>query len=354
MFDPQRTMRLATGALTDADATWRAYLPQAGDWRRTAMLLTVPVVIAALLIAYLIGLVTGGGAVFGLRPTLLSTLGGIVLALAGLTISAFVLSALAGAFGGKNDFALGFAAISLIAVPAYVGQALSSLPWIGWLVSIVLSIYALVLLWRIIPLYLQVPNGKRAVHYILSLVVMAVIGIILSAVFARDQMAMQDSPFGGVTSSEEGSTAAAGGFFGGFAQRAEIVAAAQEDRYDPPGDGELEEAQVQEFARVMERYTEVVREQEARLNELSERAGQNERPSLSDIGAAVSSIGGLSALATAEMEIVKTSGGNWAEHQWVKQQLRTAWLQQDINDTVAHNYALYQRYEDVLRDHITQ
>jgi hypothetical protein len=34
--------------------------------------------------------------------------------------------------------------------------------------------------------------------------------------------------------------------------------------------------------------------------------------------------------------------------------LRTAWLQKDINDTVAHNYALYQKYEDQLAEHITR
>jgi hypothetical protein len=34
--------------------------------------------------------------------------------------------------------------------------------------------------------------------------------------------------------------------------------------------------------------------------------------------------------------------------------LRTAWLQKDINETVEHNYALYQEYEEQLRDTITR
>jgi hypothetical protein len=59
-------------------------------------------------------------------------------------------------------------------------------------------------------------------------------------------------------------------------------------------------------------------------------------------------------LSTAEIEIVKSAGGNWAEHQWVRQTLRTAWLQKDINDAVAHNYALYQEYEEELRDYIAR
>ena len=53
-------------------------------------------------------------------------------------------------------------------------------------------------------------------------------------------------------------------------------------------------------------------------------------------------------LQTSEIEVVKSAGGNWAEHQWVRESLRTAWIQKDINDTVAHNYELYLEFEDQL------
>jgi hypothetical protein len=50
-------------------------------------------------------------------------------------------------------------------------------------------------------------------------------------------------------------------------------------------------------------------------------------------------------LTTAEMEVVKTGGGNWAEHTWVKNQIETARVQQDISEAVRHNYALFLEYE---------
>jgi len=53
-------------------------------------------------------------------------------------------------------------------------------------------------------------------------------------------------------------------------------------------------------------------------------------------------------LANAEMEVVKTGGGNWAEHQWVKEQLRIAIVQQEGSDAIEHNYQLYQKYQDQL------
>ncbi len=51
-------------------------------------------------------------------------------------------------------------------------------------------------------------------------------------------------------------------------------------------------------------------------------------------------VGAALGMATAEMEVVKTGGGNWAEHLWVKRQLRIALIQKDISDAVKHNYEL--------------
>ena len=53
-------------------------------------------------------------------------------------------------------------------------------------------------------------------------------------------------------------------------------------------------------------------------------------------------------LSTAEMEVVKSGGGNWAEHQWVRGQLETARIQQDLNETTAHNYELFLKYQDQI------
>ena len=70
--------------------------------------------------------------------------------------------------------------------------------------------------------------------------------------------------------------------------------------------------------------------------------------SFSDIGKLTSGLGSAMSLANAEMEVVKSAGANWAEHQWVKDQLHVAKIQKDLNDTVKHNYALYQKYEKRL------
>ncbi len=357
MFDPQRTVNLIKGALLDPEPTWRSYLPEAGNWQKTAVLLTGPLIVASALIAYVLALVVGGGP-FGIRPTLVSTVMSMVSGAVAIAVVSFILSGLSKAFGGKGDFALGLAAATLAFVPGYVGQALVYLPWIGGLLALGLGIYGLVLLWRIIPIYLDVPAAKRVVHYIVSIVASIVAMIVISTVLGGSMMGAGMRPgmgpgMGGGMG-PTGSTTTGSGPFGDIARQGELIGMAEQDRYDPPGDGRLTEDQVEEFIRVMQRTSEAVAERTARVQEIAERAENDEEVSFSDFGAMMSGMSGVMGLNTAEIEIVKTAGGNWAEHQWVKETLRTAWLQKDINDTVAANYALYQEYADELAEFVTQ
>ena len=351
MFDLKRTLELIKGALFDAEPTWRAYLPEAGNWQRTAFLLTGPLIVASTVIAYLLALISSDTSMFPMfRPTVMSSVVSIVSGAVAVGVVAFIFSALAGAFGGKNNFALGLAAITLAFVPAYVGQALAWLPWIGGLLAFGLSIYGLVLLWRIIPIYLEVPHGKRIGHYIVSLicsiVVMAIVGSFVSGVMYASSPGMT---MGGLPQ-----VATPGSMFGGVMRQAEMMAAAEEDRYSPPSDGNLTEQQVREFIRVMDRATELQADKEKRLQALAEKAGDDEQLSMSDLGELMGSVADLAGMQGGQIEVVKSAGGNWAEHQWVRESLRTAWIQKDINDTIAHNYKLYQKHEEQLARYVAK
>lgn len=353
MFNPKRTLELVRGALFDPEATWRSYLPEATDWKKTAFLLTGPLIVASAVIAYLVGFLQDDSSLFGAgRPTILSTLLQIVIGAIVAGIVALIFNALAGAFRGKSNFALALAATTLAFVPGYIGQAFSGLPWIGFLLAIGLGIYALVLLWQIIPIYLEVPDGKRAGHYILSLLASIVAMIIMTTVLGGIMYTNGVAP---TTNADFGANAgedAGSGMFGAMARQAELIEKAEADTYTPPSDGELTEEQVQAFIRVMERAEEIELAKEQRLQEIAEKAQGDEQMSISDLGQMMGGMTSLAGLHTAEIEVVTTGGGNWAEHQWVRESLRTAWIQKDINDAVAHNYALYQEYEEQLANHI--
>jgi len=354
MINLTRTLQLVKGGMFDPDATWRSYLPEAENWQKTALLLTGPLIVVSALLGYLIGMLGSGASVFGFRPTLVSTLIGIVTGAIAVGVIAMLLSALSGMFGGKKSFGLGLAAASFAFIPGYVGQALGWLPWIGGFVALGLFVYALILLWRIIPLYLEVPDGKRAGHYILSLiatvVVMFLISMVLRPMLGPSITGMPD--FSGADSGAGSS--GFGGIVGEVMRQGELLEAAEEDRYEPPADGKLDEDQVQDFVRVVSRAAALMEENTERMQELAERAEQEEDLSFSEMREMMGGATQMMGLNTLELEVVKSAGGNWAEHEWVKSALRTAYIQKDINETVAHNYALYQEYEDELRPFIAR
>ena len=74
-----------------------------------------------------------------------------------------------------------------------------------------------------------------------------------------------------------------------------------------------------------------------------------ETPSAADMSKMFGGIGKAMNANNAEMEVVKTGGGNWAEHIWVKEQLHIAKIQMgDGSDAIAHNYKLFQEYKEKL------
>ena len=180
MFDLKRTVELVKSALLEPEPTWEHYLAEADDWKKTAVLLTGPLVVAAPLLAWLLRFVIGG--IVGARLPLAWTIAAIVNGAIAVTIVTFIVASLATVFGGRYDIGRGLAATTLAFVPGFVGQALSGLPWIGWLIGLGCGIYALVLLWRILPVYLEVPAEKRAPHYALSLIASGVAMFVVSAV----------------------------------------------------------------------------------------------------------------------------------------------------------------------------
>lgn len=349
MLNPARTLELIKGALFDAEATWRSYLAEADDWQTTAFLLTGPLIIITAVLGYIIGSFSVGTSPFSIRPTLVYTLVTVIMSAIAAGVVALIVSALAGMFGGKSSFARGLAATSLAFVPGYLGQALNWLPWIGTLLALCLFVYALILLWRIIPLYLDVPDSKRTPHYVVTLIATIVTMIIISIVMRPlIEPAMPDIASFSESSSDAG-PAGIGGFMGEAMRQGELMAAAEEDRYNPPSDGKLSEDQVREFARVAQRAGEIMEEKTERIRALAERTENDEELSISEMSEVMGGATTMMGMNTVELEIVKSAGGNWAEYEWVKNTLRTAYIQKDINDAVAHNYSLYKMYEGDLQ-----
>jgi len=352
-FDIKKTLDLIKGGLLDPKNTWTRYLGENPSWQDTAIQLTGPLLIANVLLTLIFSRMIGGYVYFGYGQNFFAALvTGLVFAAIGFAVVVAVFSFLAGVFKGKTNFSRAFAAVSLAAIPSWIAGIVGALiPWVGWLIALAGAILSLVYLYKIIPLALEVPEDKRVVHFIASIVCVFVINLIVAAVLGTGTMgrgyAARDFSRGTDSAPVFGS-----GMLGEMERQGRLFDAAQSDSYDPPSDGELSELQVEAFADVLRKTRELQAEYAADMEKLGAELEAKEKAgtlSPGDLARAYGGMGTAIGANNAEMEIVKTGGGNWAEHMWVKEQLRVARIQRgEGSEALQHNYELYQEYREVI------
>ena len=357
-FDIKKTIDLVIGGLTSPAETWDSYLGENPTWQQTLVVLTAPLILANVILSLLLSRIMGTMSPVGLSGGWLSALVlSLVMACIGFAVAAMVFNFLAGVFGGKADFSRAFAALSLAAIPAWIaGIVGSAVPWVGWLIALAGGILTLVFLYRIVPLALAVPDNKRVLHFVASLVVALIINIVVANLLLGGRIHPEVSRYDVGQSSVDGSgvvvTDRGPGVFGEIGRQAEIIASASEDRYDPPADGMVTRDQAEWVAGVADKSRQAYEEEMSRLKKLSDELDDRDNPSPADIAKMYQGMGSAMSLNTLEMEVVDSGGGNWAEYQWVKDQLRKARLQRgEGSDALVYNFKLYQEFEDRLQGH---
>ncbi|MGI9325845.1 MAG: YIP1 family protein [Pseudomonadales bacterium] len=382
-IDFERTVQLIRGSLFEEATTWPEYAAQRVPLKDTLLLITLPAVVGSALIAFILNLifgklyVFGGGGVGGLFA-------GIIGGLLGVAIWAAAAYFFAGLFksnaapeaevDAENPSELGtsdaaaastsdstatfdqaFAAVSFGFLPGFVGMILGSLPWIGVLLLLIASVYALMTLYRALPIFLPIAPDNRIKHFVATflaaLIASMVLSTVLSGLFVGSQMEQSRSQIERNIDALEADLENAENepnvpdMFG-VGSQVDYMEAAAADEYDPPGNGKLSEKQVEQTVLFLQR-TETLRERAgAKLKRMADDAdAETATPSLGDL---FKGIRGAVTVGTAEMQVVKAGSGNWAEHQWVKQQLYQAQLLQDQDATSEHNYELYLEHEEAL------
>lgn len=339
MFDLQATLRWVTELFKDADGTAASYRQADPTWQTSFLQITLPLYVGSFLVASVLGFFTSTGFLFGSIPFILFSL---VWGLAWTFVIAFIFDYFAGLFDGESGFDRAYAVVALAIIPSALGTAISPIARIGGLLSLAAGIYSLILAYRFLPQFLTIPDDTRVKHFVVSILAALVVNIVVSLTMGQlyaPSMA-ERFEFETESESEQREFGQQGGLLGGVARQADIAEAAAADTYTPPTDGKLTEAQVARYVDVIGKTRQLRERMDKKMKEVKE-----EEASISDV---FSGIGGVMRLSTAEMEVVKTGGGNWAEHQWVKGQLETARIQQDLNDTTAHNYELFQEYQQEI------
>ena len=183
MFDLQATIKWVTELLKDPAAAAAAYKETAPAWRDSFLQITLPVYLAAYLAGIVIAAVTGGSILLG-PPTAGVIIFSILWALGWTFVLAFIFDFLAGTFDGTRNFDAAYALVALAIIPAAIGTAIGPLPWVGWLISLAASIYSLMLAYRFVPVFLDVPETSRAKHFVFSVVAAIVVNVVVTIVVA--------------------------------------------------------------------------------------------------------------------------------------------------------------------------
>ncbi len=350
MFDLNATQKWITAVLKAPEAAAQEYAAMGAPFMQSLMQLTLPAYAAAFVIGAIIAGILGSGFDMGYGGALGFTVM-FVFQLAWTFLFAFVFDFLAGTFGGVRNFDNAYGMVALAVIPACIGTALSGIAWIGGLLALLAAIYSIVLTWQFVPHFLKVPEENRGKHFGVSVLVLLVIGAVFGVIFST--MFFAAAVTSGLSDAVDENTETvienvldgegSPGLLAGAERVGNLVAEAEEDTYEPPSDGELTEEQVETYIRNMEK-TKALRDRlDSNLKKIE--GGEGSEPSLD---AVFSGLGDITRLATAETEVVKTSGGNWAEHVWVKTTIETARIQQDLNDAVKHNYELYLEYQEKI------
>lgn len=368
-FDFAKTLSLVKGGLTDHEATWKNYLEDCPDWQSTAITLTGPLILANIILGVIFSHMIGGFSPYGYYSNIFSAIfWSLILACLGLVIAVLVFNFFAGIFKGSSNFSRAFAAVSLVAIPSWISGIVAALipGFIGAIIALIGGILSLVWAYKIMPLALAVPDDKRVVHFITSFIAILILNIVVGTMLGGAAMPdIQQASFstGSSTGNSTGSSSnrssaqsvPGSGMLGDIERQSRLMESATSDQYEPPADGKLTEEQVTAYASVM-RKTRVLHEEYAeKMQKLSEemeaREKSGETASFADMSKIYSGIGSSFSANNAEMEVVKTGQGNWAEHNWVKNQLRAAHIQQgEGSEALEHNYKLYREYQADIGD----
>ncbi|HKR64697.1 MAG TPA: hypothetical protein VJZ00_13275 [Thermoanaerobaculia bacterium] len=114
-----------------------------------------------------------------------------------------------------------------------------------------------------------------------------------------------------------------------------------DDKYTPPADGRLSDAQIQMYLKVREHEKKIAEVAKAEMKQHAEEAKKKDEHSLGSLADGLKAMGSAADFLTADIRAAKDLGYNTQEYLWVKQQVlavSTAAMAQKFNETMTANF----------------
>ena len=178
---------LVKDGIMTPEEVWRKFLNKNITIIELLQQFVIPTVAIVTIISAILNMIFGYPTMGGrFHPSIFQVIwmiiGGILTYLVSLYIFGWISAFLAEKFGGINDMNKGILMLFLVSLPSFAGQILGTLPIVGFILSIGLSIYSLVLLYKAFPLFLDVPLNQQAKCFIVFILISIVIGMILAMI----------------------------------------------------------------------------------------------------------------------------------------------------------------------------
>lgn len=176
MVDVAATVGRIRGMVVDPDSTLGEHVQPIPPWQVVAREHAVPLIAGSAVISTVLSLVflpaTGGAGLIELMFLLLMR---VLVNFVMVALMAALVAFFAGMFGGVNDFSRGFVLVALAMTPLYVGEAVLPIPLLGVIAGLAGLVYSMIILYRNIPLVMNVPAPVRGRHFFMTLISMFMI-----------------------------------------------------------------------------------------------------------------------------------------------------------------------------------
>jgi hypothetical protein len=106
----------------------------------------------------------------------------LVMSIVAVYVLGFIIDLLAPTFGGQKSFGQAIKVAAYSYTAGWLGAVLGIIPWVGWILALVVSLYGIYLLYLGLPRVMKNPPEKSVAYTVVVIIVAIVVGIVIAAI----------------------------------------------------------------------------------------------------------------------------------------------------------------------------
>jgi hypothetical protein len=167
LMQPKQEWPVIAGEQTDTKTLYTSYI---------CILAAIPAIVGVLSIMMLGSMLGAVGLGFALTSSILQ----YVLALAMVFVVALIADALAPSFDGQKNAAQSLKLVAYSMTASWVGAVFGIIPFLGWLLALLASLYGIYLLYTGATVMMKVPEAKAVGYTAVVVIAAIVVGFLIS------------------------------------------------------------------------------------------------------------------------------------------------------------------------------